>query len=81
MDEAYVGGKPRKRNRRDDDEPGPRVPHGTKKTPVIAAAERDGRVKAKASSKFAFVGRHIHGPHTVFHSDGLDLALLGAVQP
>lgn len=34
MDEAYVGGKPRKRNRRDDDTPGPRG-RATKKTPII----------------------------------------------
>ncbi len=51
MDEAYVGGKPRKRNRRDDDEPGPRGPHGTKKTPVLAAVERGGRVKAKSTDR------------------------------
>lgn len=36
MDEAYVGGKPRKRNRRDDDTPGPRG-RATRKTPIMAA--------------------------------------------
>ena len=39
MDETYVGGKPRKRNKRDDDKPGPRG-RATKKTPVIGAVER-----------------------------------------
>lgn len=46
MDEAYVGGKPRKRNRRDDDTPGPRG-RATSKTPVVGAVERGGRVKVK----------------------------------
>lgn len=46
MDECYVGGKPRKRNRRDDDTPGPRG-RATKKTPVVGAVERGGRVKTK----------------------------------
>ncbi len=46
MDEAYVGGKPRKKNRRDDDTPSPRG-RGTSKTPIVGAVERGGRVKAK----------------------------------
>lgn len=46
MDEAYVGGKPRKRNRRDDDDNAPRG-RATGKTPVVGAVERGGRVKAK----------------------------------
>lgn len=49
MDESYVGGRRRKANRRDDDEPGPRGPAG--KTPVVGAVERGGRVKAKAIDK------------------------------
>jgi hypothetical protein len=44
-DETYVGGKPRKGNKRDDDTPGPRG-RGTKKTPVIGVVERGGRVIA-----------------------------------
>ena len=45
-DEAYVGGKPRKRNRRDDDDtPAPRG-RGTSKTPIIGVVERGGRVVA-----------------------------------
>jgi transposase-like protein len=47
-DETYVGGKPRKGNRRDDDKPNKRG-RGTKKTPVIGAVERGGRVVAKVA--------------------------------
>lgn len=50
MDEAYIGGKPRKKNRRDDDTPGPRG-RGTSKISVVGAVERGGRVKAKAVNK------------------------------
>jgi hypothetical protein len=46
MDEAYLGGRPRKRNRRDDDTPSPRG-RGTSKVPIIGAVERGGRVKTK----------------------------------
>ncbi len=46
MDEAFIGGKPRKRNRRDDDTPSPRG-RATSRTPVVGAVERGGRVKAK----------------------------------
>jgi transposase-like protein len=55
MDEAYVGGKPRKRNRRDDDIDAPRG-RATKKVPVVGAVERGGRLKAKAVSKFEMGG-------------------------
>lgn len=47
-DETYVGGKPRKGRRRDDDMPSKRG-RGTSKTPVIGAVERGGRVKAKVA--------------------------------
>ena len=40
-DETYVGGKPRKGNKRNDDKPGKRG-RGTKKVPVIGAVERGG---------------------------------------
>ena len=49
-DEAYVGGKPRKPNRRDDDKPSTRG-RGTDKLPIIGAVERGGRVVAKPSLK------------------------------
>ena len=46
-DETYVGGKPRKRNKRDD------FPHGgqgrSDKTPVIGAVQRDGNVIAQVA--------------------------------
>ena len=47
-DETYVGGKPRKGNRRDGDKPGPRG-RATKKTPVIGAVERGGKVVARVA--------------------------------
>ena len=47
-DETYVGGKPRKKNKRDDDTPNKRG-RGTKKTPVIGVVERGGNVKAKVA--------------------------------
>ena len=42
MDETYVGGKPRKANRRKDDPPGGQGV--TTKVPVVGAIERCGRV-------------------------------------
>ena len=47
-DETYVGGKPRKRNKRDDDKPSKRG-RGTSKTPVIGAVERGGQVAARVA--------------------------------
>lgn len=44
MDETYVGGKPRRFDKDDDDTPSLRG-RGTKKTPVVGAVERGGRVK------------------------------------
>jgi hypothetical protein len=49
MDETYVGGKPRKRNRRDDDPLGGQGV--TSKVPAVGAAERGGRVKVAATTK------------------------------
>ena len=48
-DETFVGGKPRKGNRRDDDKPGPRG-RATKKTPVVGAVERGGKVVARMAT-------------------------------
>ena len=45
-DETYVGGKPRKSNKKEDDKPGPRG-RGTKKAAVIGMVERGGRVVAE----------------------------------
>ena len=47
-DETYVGGKPRKGNRRDDDKPSPRG-RATKKVAVVGAIERGGRVVARVA--------------------------------
>ena len=59
MDETYIGGKPRKGSFGN----GPGGSHlrgrGTKKTPVIGAVERGGRVTAKAVSKEKMKGRHM----------------------
>ncbi|MGH6889147.1 MAG: IS1595 family transposase [Rhizomicrobium sp.] len=45
-DETYVGGKPRKGNKRGGDKPNKRG-RGTKKTPVVGVVERGGRVIAR----------------------------------
>ena len=49
-DECYVGGKPRKRNKRDDEPEHPRG-RGTSKLPIIGAVERGGDVVAQPSAK------------------------------
>lgn len=55
-DETYVGGKPRKKNRRDpDDPPAPRG-RGTAKTPVIGAVERGGKVVARVATDLSGKG-------------------------
>lgn len=46
MDETYVGGKSRKKNKKEDDQ-GNRRGRGTKKLPVVGIAERDGGVAAE----------------------------------
>lgn len=54
MDECYLGGKPRKGNKRDDDINGGNKStrgRGTKKLPVVGMVERGGRVKAKLVAK------------------------------
>lgn len=47
-DETYIGGKPKKSNKKSDDKKNKRG-RGTKKTPVIGAVERDGKVIAKVA--------------------------------
>ena len=49
-DETYVGGKPRKRNKRDDNQPPAPRGRGTRKTAVIGAVERGGRALAKVAT-------------------------------
>ncbi len=43
IDETYIGGKPRKKNKRDDDEPPLKRGRGTKKTPIVAVVDREER--------------------------------------
>ena len=50
MDETYIGGKPRKRNRVEDRVPFPRGKGTSKKTPVVGALERGGRVYAQLAN-------------------------------
>lgn len=55
MDETYIGGKPRRGNKRDDDIDGGNKSsrgRGTKKIPVVGMVSRLGKVKAKMVSKF-----------------------------
>ncbi len=49
-DEAYIGGKPRRRNHHADATPAPRG-RGTHKLPIVGAVERNGRVVAEPSIK------------------------------
>ena len=55
VDEAYVGGKPRRRNKRKDDEPAKRG-RGTKKTPVLGAVERGGNISARVQTDLTGTG-------------------------
>lgn len=75
-DETYVGGKPRKGNKRDGDTPNKRG-RGTKKVPVIGAVERNGRVVAcvanpgdlSAKGIANFIARFIDKAGTVLITD------------
>ena len=55
-DETYIGGRPRKENKKEDREPAPRG-RGTDKTPVIGVVERGGKVVAEVAEKLT--GRRI----------------------
>lgn len=57
-DETYIGGKPRKGNKRDADQPAKRG-RGTKKVPVIGAVERNGRVVARVANPGDLSGKGI----------------------
>lgn len=67
-DETYVGGKPRKKNKRDDDTQAPRG-RGTEKTPVIGAVERDGNVIAQVANDLSGKGVLKFIRHTVKTED------------
>ena len=51
MDETYVGGKPRKQQKKNDNTPPNKRGRGTKKTPVVGMVERGGKIKVKAVNK------------------------------
>lgn len=55
-DETYVGGKPRKKNRKDDDDKQNKRGRGTDKTPIIGAVERDGNVIAQVAEDLSGKG-------------------------
>jgi transposase-like protein len=75
-DETYVGGKPRKANRRENDKHNKRG-RGTKKTPVIGFVERGGRVVAtvakpsqlSAKGVMKFVRRFVDKAGTLLITD------------
>ena len=68
MDETYVGGKPRKRNRRDDSPPSRKRGRGTDKMPVVGIVERNGSVVAKRFEKRDLTGRSL----TKFYTEQVD---------
>ena len=56
-DECYIGGKPRKFNKRDDDDPkGNKRGRGTDKMPVLGAVERGASVVAKVADNVSGKG-------------------------
>ncbi len=55
-DETYIGGKPRKPNKREDDEPSKRG-RGTEKTAIIGAIQRGGKVVTQVAEQLT--GRSI----------------------
>lgn len=62
MDETYIGGKPRKGNKRDNDPEGgnkSKRGRGTDKTPVLGIVERGGRVRAKSTKKHKLKFQHL----------------------
>ena len=74
-DEVYVGGKPRKGNKREDDTPSKRG-KGTDKLPIIGAVERGGKVVAEPSRKVDaktlgdFLSRTVDMAASVLMTDG-----------
>ncbi len=78
MDECYIGGVPRKENKKDDDDSkgNPRG-RGTKKEAVVGAVERMGNVKIEHVSKvmlnnkglLSFVKKHINIAETLLVTD------------
>jgi len=77
MDECYIGGKPRKENKKDDDDKGNPRGRGTKKEAVVGAVERKGNVKVEQVSKMmlnakgllAFVRKNMDIAETLLVTD------------
>jgi len=78
MDETYVGGKPRKQAKKNDDDfPHNKRGRGTKKQPVVGMVERKGRVKAGKVAKYELnaeclnelIRNNIHDKDTVLITD------------
>lgn len=72
-DETYVGGKPRKNNKRDDDMEGgnkSKRGRGTDKLPVIGVVERHGRVVARPAEKSELTSKGL----SEFITDNVDVA-------
>jgi len=73
-DEVYVGGKPRKRNKRDGDEDAP-PGRGTRKLPVIGVVERGGKARAQPSPRVTqanlteFIGRTVSRDDSILITD------------
>jgi transposase-like protein len=73
-DETYVGGKPRRTNKKDDHTPN-KPGRGTKKTPVIGVVERGGSVVAKVATDLTgkgivkFLKKHISLPESLLVTD------------
>ena len=75
-DEAYVGGKPRKSNKRDDDSnPPAKRGRGTSKLPIIGVVARGGKVVAEPSERVdskaltAFLDRNVEKEGTLLITD------------
>lgn len=83
-DETYVGGKPRKRNRRESNKPAKRG-RGTSKTPVIGVVERGGRVAAQVADGLTgkaivqFIRNHVDTAGSLLISD--EYKAYNAVRP
>lgn len=60
MDETYVGGKPRKGNKDDDDNTPSLRGRGTKKIPVVGMVEHKGNVKASKASKYTLKSKDLN---------------------
>ena len=73
-DETYIGGKPRKSDKNDDQDP-PKRGRGTKKQPVLGALARGGKVVAQLSDKVtgktlkAFLSRFVQADDSLLVTD------------